>query len=150
MKHRLLIIALFFSLLTFTATAQLPAKQQREDKPFLFSRLSDKIEIPEIFFNQLLALKPGDTFHVSLPGQLEFHGFVLEKVNRAEGSTSMNLRLSNFNDALFNLSITTTSDNRHLIRANILHRRFADALLLRYENGRYFLEKQEQRLVLAE
>lgn len=149
MKHRLLIITSFLSLFTFTATAQFPAKQQRENKPFLFSRLSDKIEIPEIFLTQLLAFKAGDTFTVSLPGKLEFQGFVLEKVTHTEGNTSVNLRLSNFNDALFNISVTTF-DNRHVIRANILHRHFADVLVLRYENGRYFLEKQEQRLVLAE
>jgi hypothetical protein len=149
-KHFLLIIILLFSFFNLTTTAQLPVKQQREIKPSLFSHLTEKIEIPEIFLRKFFELKAGDSFSVAFSPKLSFHGFVLEKVSPSVGTISMNLRLKNYKDALFNLTITTTSENQSLIRARIIHRNFSDVLLLVYENGRYFLEKQEQRLVLAE
>lgn len=150
MKHLLLIITLFFTFSIFTASAQLPVKQHREEKPLLFSGLSNRIEIPAVLIQQFFALKAGDTFHVALPGNIIFRGVVLDKANPAAGTTSINLRLKNYQDALFNLSITTISDNQHHIRAMVLHRNFGDILMLRLENGRYYLEKQEQRLILAE
>ena len=116
----------------------------------LFNSFSERIEIPRIFIQQFFSLNTGDTFNLSLPGKFDFQGHVLEKGSPVEGTTSMNLRLKNFKNALFNLSITTHSDNQQEIRARIFHRHFADVLLLRLENGRYYLEKQEQRLVLAE
>ncbi len=150
MKHLLLIITLFFTLSSFTASAQLPVKQHRDQKPLLFSSFSERVEIPRVLLQQFFALNAGDSFSVSLPGDLIFQGYVLEKGNPVEGTTSMNLRLKNFKEALFSLSITTNPDNQQEIRARIFHRHFADVLLLRYESGRYYLEKQEQRLVLAE
>ena len=150
MKHLLLIITLFFTLSHFTASAQLPLKQHRDEKPLLFNSFSQRIEIPRVLLQQFFALNAGDTFSVTLPGNFVFKGYVLEKGNPVEGTMSMNLRLKNFNNALFNLSITTLSDNQQEIHARIFHRNFADVLLLRLENGRYYLEKQEQRLVLSE
>lgn len=150
MKQLLLIISLFFTVSIFTASAQLPVKQHRDSKPLLFGDFSNRIEIPEALLHQFFALHAGDTFTISLPGNLVFQGFVLAKQTAAAGTTSMNLRVKNFKDALLNLSITTTSDNQQLIRARIIHRQYADVLVLRLENGRYYLEKLEQRLVLAE
>ncbi len=150
MKHPLLIILLFFTLSTFTASAQLPVKQHREVKPLLFNGFTSRIEIPAILLHHFISLKTGDTFNVSLPGNLIFQGFVLEKTTPVAGTTSINLRLNNYKDALFNLSITTINNNQQIIRAMVIHRHYADVLLLRFENGRYYLEKQEQRLVLAE
>ena len=149
MKHLLLIIILLFKLSNFTVSAQLPVKQHRDEKPLLFSSFSDRFEIPEALLQRFFSLNAGDTFNVSLPGNFPLRGHVLEKQN-TEGGASINLRLQNFKDALFNLSKSTNADNTQVIRARVFHRQFADVLVLRLENGRYYLEKQEQRLVIAE
>lgn len=130
--------------------AQVPIRQDRPIKPELFGDFSGRPECNPLLFKQLFSFHKGDTFSLSLPGNLVFHVEVLEKVEKTPQTTSMNLRISNFKDALFNLSITTDIANIQTIRARVIHPRYGDVLNLKLENGRYYLQKEEQRLFLTE
>jgi len=62
----------------------------------------------------------------------------------------VNIRLENYDNALFNLSARLLADNSLAIQGRVLHPRYGDVLVLTKEEGKYFFRKKPQRLVMAE
>ena len=132
------------------STGQPPVRQYRYDKPLLFSHLKNQLEIPSSTLDYLFSLNIQDTFTIQL-GEIELYGIVTDqKIDVYNSAISTNLRLLNFKNALFNIVSIKNADNIPRIRGRIIHPKFGDVLILVPENGKYYLRKEEQRLVLTE
>lgn len=133
------------------AAAQEPpfVKQQIPDKPLLFSALPEKFEcsLPEL--EKLSNSRTSSDISLRF-GKVSFTGEVVARVQRSANVESINIRLTNFPGALFNLSITTQADNSKKISGRIIHPQSGDVLVLTEENNRYYLHKQPQKFFMTE
>ena len=84
---------------------------------------------------------------------LEFNyirGVLTEKVQRSPGITSINIKLSNYPGALFNITMNTESGSAGKINGRIIHPQSGDVLILTEENSTYYLKKQLQKFFMTE
>lgn len=125
-------------------------KQQRTEKPLLFRDFQLRSEFAELVIQELLLLHALDSFQFNLTGNYRLKGFVKEKVETSAGVLSMNLTITNYKNALFNLTLFTDPVNGQKITGRLIHPQYGDALHIVFENGRYYLEKIEQRLLLVQ
>jgi len=150
LKYLLFILSFYLTLHSLQSTAQLPVNQSRVKKPLLFSQVNYQVEIPSSLIEQIFLLKSADTFRLTI-GNIQLVGEVIERVvSVPNASTSVNIRINNFKNALFNIILITSKNNVQSIRGRIIHPNYADVLVLEPDNGRYYLRKIEQRLLLAE
>lgn len=129
-----------------SAQEPLPVKQHIPDKPFYFDKIPDKVycETSEL---DVLFQSPSTSVAIHLANGSLLRGTVAEKVQRGNGITSVNLRLSEFANALFNL---TYNEHTNKYAGRIVHPRSGDVLILTEENGRYYLRKQQQKFFMTE
>jgi hypothetical protein len=83
-------------------------------------------------------------------GDVQFAGQVIDKVQRSANMLNMNIRLTNYSDALFTLSVITTEDNKQKLVGRIIDPNSDDVLVLTEENNRYFFEKQPKEFFITE
>lgn len=146
-KISLLFVA---SVLFLDTTGQPPVRQARPNKPLLFSQVKNQVEVPVAVIEQFFLSNVNDSFSVQF-GEIEISGVVTDKkILGSDSSISINLRLVNFKNALFNIVSIKNNDSIPVIRGRIVHPKFGDVLILEPENGKYYLRKQEQRLLLTE
>lgn len=144
----ILVVCLFASTVT---TAQDPSivKQQIPDKPLLFAALPEKFEcnLPEL--EKASNSRTSEKINLQF-GKVLFNGEVIDRVQRSNNVESINIRLSNYPGALFNISITTQDDNSKKMSGRIIHPQSGDVLILTVENNKYFLRKQPQKFFMTE
>ena len=85
------------------AQEPIPVKQHITDKPFLFSQLPDRSDCITDELIQLFQAEPSSSIVIHLPGNRVLRGVITEKVQRSPGITSVNIKLSNYPGALFNI-----------------------------------------------
>ena len=73
-----------------------------------------------------------------------------EKVQRSPGITSINIKLSNYPGALFNITLNTESGYTSKMNGRIIHPQSGDVLILTEENSTYYLKKQLQKFFMTE
>ena len=90
--------------------------------------------------------------HVSLliSDNLVFSGEVIEKVELTDGIKNINIRLSNFGNALLNISFLNQQDNTYKIMGRVIHPKNADALVIAEENGKYYITKHKMEFFMVE
>lgn len=124
--------------------AQEPEKnlvQKKTTKPMLFGALPDHFELDAPALRKLFDAAEAADIHSQLSSQFIVSGKVLEKNQPAAGVWSMNLRLSNYQNALFNLSLHLMPDNSSVVKGRIVHPKFGDVLVLEKEKGRYYFRR---------
>jgi len=134
------------------AAQQLPTTEssKRGSKPLLFSNLPDSFEVDKQQLQQLFAAEKNDTVHLQLSSHFVASGQLVEKNHHTPGSVSVNVRVSNYANALFNVTLRLLADNSTQIQGRIIHPKFGDALLLYKENDKYFIKKQSTSLLLPD
>ncbi len=143
-----------FAILMFIASslkAQVapPLNQQAAEKPQLFKSLPAKMQFHLNSIQALFSTKTLEKFDIKLDNSLALEGTVIEVVQRSKQLVSMNLRLTSFPDALFNLS--RISENGIVkYTGRILSKDHGDIYLLTYENGNYFFIKQQLKFTMVE
>lgn len=123
---------------------------QKVDKPFLFAALPEVIECGEAELKKLISLAVNEQFNVQLSSQFRLEGKIVEKIHQNPGVFSINVRASNFHNALFNLSVRLQADNNTTIQGRIIHPRYGDVLVLSKEKNKYYFRKRSQSLYMPE
>jgi hypothetical protein len=77
-------------------------------------------------------------------------GEVIEKVETTAGTKNINIRLSNFGNALLNISFLNQQDNTYKITGRIIDPKNADALVIAEENGKYYITKLKMEFFMVE
>ena len=141
-------------ILTFNADCQsttaLPLNQHPVEKAFLFNQLPEKISCPEIALKNIFSAALNNNLSVALGQQLRIEGIVIAKVPVAPDQLSINIRCTNFQNALLNLSRLTQADGSFTYIGRIVSLQHGDVLLLWEENGQYSFIRQKQLLSMVE
>lgn len=123
---------------------------QRQAKPLLFANLPDSLEMNYAEFNKLINGVVNEQIIAQLSSTFRVNGKVQYKGQTQPGTFSINIKLQNYDNALFNVTMRLMADNSTLIRGRIIHPRYDDVLILSQEKGKYIFRKKYQRYVMPE
>jgi len=140
---------LLFTAFTSQSQVEPPINQQSADKPSLFSSLPEKFECSFTQLEKLFSISPPQRISLKLNSAFEIDGILAEKFERSSHFTSINIKLSNYADALFNLSRTEDKSGVSYT-GRIVSIKHSDALVLKRENGKYFFVKEQQKFLMVE
>ncbi len=149
---QLILVCLVF-LLNGQVHAQEPPAALREkklSKPSLFTSLPEQLEVASTELHRILSGDVNEKINAQLSSQFQVVGLVVDKNQHTPGSLTMNIRLQNYDNALFNLTIRFLADNSTSMQGRILHPKYGDVLELYKEGDRYYLKKILQRLYMPE
>jgi hypothetical protein len=150
MKH-LFIAGLFLCINLVAQSQEFPyVDQQPKEKPALFAGLGDKISVSTSIFQQLFSRAVNNQFTIRISQQFSIDGIVLEKVKISPQQESINIRCTNFANALFNLSIINLPNNKIRYTGRIISPTHGDLLALVEENGQYYFTRQKQLLTMVQ
>lgn len=138
---------------TFSVYSQEPEvalSVSKKAKPFLFAQLPEQFECSYAELQKLLSTGIDESFSLQLSSHFLIKGKIVDKTQQNSGSISINARLSNYSNALFNISISLLADNSSNIQGRIIHPRFNDVLILYKEKDKYLFKKQLQSLYMPE
>ena len=135
----------------FLASAQVPfTKDKKAEKPTLFASLPPKLTCNKPELEKILQYAKSDQISIKLSDHLILSGEVIEKVETSPGIQSMNIRLSNYGNALLHVSIFRQADNTNKIVGRVIHPKHADALEIAEENGKYYVTKHKMEFFMVE
>ena len=123
--------------------------QQIPDKASLFASLPDSFECNTNQLEKIFAGTPPQKISVRLNAIFEIDGVVAEKFERSNHLTTINIKLNNYADALFNVSRIEDKDGISYI-GRIVSIKHSDLLVLKKENRRYFFVRQKQEFFMVE
>ena len=153
MKNRYLAGLFGLFILTITtsfAQEAVPVKQHISDKPFIFSQLPDRFELPVAELTTLLAAQKSSAVTLTLAGGKALAGVVTEKIQQSPLLTSINIKVSNYPGALFTISVVSMDDHSQKITGRIVHPQGGDVLILTQDASRFFFEKRQQKYFMPE
>ncbi len=135
----------------FMTSAQVPStKEKRAEKSMLFASFPLKLTCNKPELEKILKYAKSDQISIKLSDNLILSGEVIEKVETSPGIQNMNIRLSNYGNALLHVSIFSQPDNTNTIVGRIIHPKHADALVIAEENGRYYVTKHKMEFFMVE
>lgn len=135
----------------FITSAQDPfSKNIRAEKSTLFASLPQKSPCSRPELEKILRYTKFEKFSIKLSDNLLLAGEVIEKVETSPGIQNINVRLSNYGNALLNISIFSQPDSTNTIVARIIHPKHADALVIAEENGRYYVTRHKMEFFMVE
>lgn len=152
MKHQFFMgFLLAFMSCGFITLAQDPfSKNIRAEKSTLFASLPQKSSCNRPELEKVLQHTKSEKISIKLSDNLILSGEVIEKVESSPGIQNINVRLSNYGNALLSLSIFSQPDNTNKIVGRIIHPKHADALVIAEENGRYYITKHKMEFFMVE
>lgn len=143
-------IALLVCIAPVSAQVAVPVNQHPVEKPSLFSQLPDKLTCTETVLQNVFKSLSGNQLSFQLNDQLSVTGIVLEKVAVTKQQLSINIRCTNYQDALLNISRIIQPDGTVRFTGRLVHPAYGDLLLLTEEKGQYYFVKQRQLLSMVE
>lgn len=150
-RHTLLLCVVLLMSMEFHAQEPLKAiTQERVAPPSLFSSLPEQFECDQTALQKIVSGSVNEQIIAQLSGQFLLKGIILEKVNRKGGAYSINFRVQNYHNAIFNISVRLLADNSITIQGRILHPQYDDVLVLSKERDKYFFRKKLLRLYMTE
>ena len=127
-----------------------PLNQRPAEKATLFNQLPEKNYCSATALQHIFSDSVNSTIAVTLSTSLKVEGIVLAKVAVTPDQLSINIRCTNYQDALLNVSRITEADGSFNYIGRIVSPRHGDVLLLWQENGQYFFIRQKQLLTMVE
>ena len=140
---------LVFTAFTSYSQVEPPLNQPATDRPSLFASLPEKFECSTDQLEKIFSLSPSQKISLKLNSGFTIEGVLAEKFERSSHFTTINIKLSNYSGALFNLSRSEDKSGISYI-GRIVSFKHSDALLLKKENGKYFFLRQKQELLMVE
>ena len=141
-------ILLFF--IPCTVNAQPPVPALLPEKPSLFSGLPEEFQISSQAIEKIFTGTSTGYIKISLENHGYFEGYVMEKVKRSTTVTTVNIRLTNYDGALFTLSKITSPGEKESYVGRIIHPHYGDALLAVNIHEKIMMKKEKQSLLLVE
>lgn len=124
--------------------------EKKQPKPLLFASLPQQFEVSSAELHRILAGNLNEKISAQLSSQFEVVGLVVDKNQHTPGTLTLNIRLENYRNALFNLTIRLLADNSTGIQGRVIHPRYGDVLELYKEKDRYYIKKVSQRLFMPD
>ena len=119
-------------------------------QPLLFKNLQSKTSCPLSVIDKSFSYNKGRQIILNIDADLTIAGEVLEKSQPDPQVETINVRCTNYSNALLTLSRIKQEDGS-ISYTGILHSRTSgDVLLLVNENGHYYFKKQQHSLVIAD
>ncbi|MBC7848826.1 MAG: hypothetical protein H7Y31_03780, partial [Chitinophagaceae bacterium] len=136
---------------SFPALSQppIPVKQFAADKPFIFTRFSSKTSCSLTDLAAIFQKVVDDSIAITIAGTYTLHGLIVEKLDRGE-ATSINVRLTDFPRAIFNLSMQHDPSGLETITGRVVDPGSGDVLILSRINNSYFFIKELQKHFMTE
>jgi hypothetical protein len=150
MQLILLCVVLFVSDQLYAQEPLAALREKKLSKPSLFTSIPEQLEVASSELHRILSSDVNEKIFAQLSSQFKVVGLVVDKNQRTPGSLTMNIRLENYDNALFNLTIRFLADNSTAIQGRIIHPKYNDVLELYKEKDGYFLKKISQRLYMTD
>jgi hypothetical protein len=127
----------------------LAPRQLLTEKPRLFSRLPEKFIVGKPILDKLFT---GSSKRISSAGNQEFpfDGEIIERVQKNPNVVSVNIKLTNYDGAMLNVSRIINSDLSVSYIGRAININSGDVLLLKNENGKFYFSKEKQSLTMVE
>jgi hypothetical protein len=150
MKHQIFLgfVLCICTLVTFSQTPV--SKDTRADKSSLFATLPTKSVCNRLELEKIIQLPIFSRVSLPLDHNIVLSGEVIEKVEPAAGIKNINIRLSNFGNALLHVTFHQQQDNTYKITGRIVHPKNAEAVVISEENGKYYLTKHKMEFFMVE
>jgi hypothetical protein len=150
MRSLFLLAALFvlFKAGAQPATVQSTARQAQ--KPLLFAALPDQFQVSRSELQKIFSASLNSSITLALSNELKIEGVLIDKTQHNPGSVSVNIRVTNYSNALFNITLKLQADNSAAMQGRILHPRYGDVLQLYKEGENYYVKKTSQALFMPE
>jgi hypothetical protein len=150
-RMQLTLLCVVFAHIVIHAQEPLSALREKKlSKPSLFTSVPEQLEVASSELYRILSSDVNEKISAQLSGQFQVAGLVVDKNQHTPGSLTMNIRLENYDNALFNVTILFQADNSTSIRGRIIHPKYSDVLELYKERERYYLKKVSQRLYMTD
>lgn len=150
MKHQISLgfVLCICALVTFAQTPV--SKDTRTDKSSLFATLPARSVCNRLELEKIIQLPISARISLPLENNMVLSGEVIEKVEPAAGIKNVNIRLSNFGNALLHVTFHQQPDNTYKITGRILHPKNAEAVIIAEENGKYYFTKNKMEFFMVE
>jgi hypothetical protein len=125
-------------------------REKKLSKPSLFTSVPEQLEVASSELHRILSSDVNERISAQLSSQLQLVGVVVDKNQHTAGSLTVNIRLQNYDNALFNLTIRFLADNSTSMQGRIIHPKYGDVLELYKQGDRYYLRKISQRLYMTD
>jgi hypothetical protein len=125
-------------------------REKKLSKPSLFTSVPEQLEVASAELHRILSSGVNEKIFAQLSSQFHLVGVIVDKNQHAPGSLTMNVRVQNYDNALFNITIRFLADNSTNIQGRIIHPKYGDVLELYKQNDRYYLKKISQRLYMTD
>ncbi|MFT3825543.1 MAG: hypothetical protein QM731_16610 [Chitinophagaceae bacterium] len=145
-----LLVCLLTTTITFAQQAEPQFRQVAPSKPGLFARFTSRTECNAKEINKLCAARIADAVSIQLSNDLTLTGEVTDRVQQTTVATTINLRLTNYEGALLNLTLLTQPDNTTKVSGRIIHPESGDILILTQENNKFYLTKESRKFLMTE
>lgn len=124
-------------------------RQLLTEKPHLFSHLPAKFVVGRPKLDNLFL---GTTKRISSATDPEFpfEGEITERVQKNPNVVSVNIKLSNYNGAILNVSRIINSDLSVSYIGRAVNVNNGDVLLLKNEDGKFYFTQEKQSLSMVE
>jgi hypothetical protein len=134
----------------WTQQSRLPGPNKQANKPLLFASLPSTFEVSATELQKIFSAGLNDDLLLNLSDHLLIQGKIVDKYQHNPGSVSINIRVSNYANALFNITLKLQADNSAAMQGRILHPKYGDVLQLYKRGESYFIKKTSQALFMPE
>ncbi len=146
-----IVLGLFLCVTMITNAQETPyINQHPVEKQPLFAAISGKLSISSSVLQQLFSRATNQHFALSISQQFIIDATVLEKVIISPQQESINIRCTNYANALLNISRIKLPDNKIRFTGRIISPSHGDVLTLTEENGLYYFTRQKQLLTMVQ
>jgi len=137
-----------------SATQPIPLNQHPVEKPALFAQLPNKFSCSPATIINLFSVKLNglhtDLLSADLAEGFHIEGIVLTRVAISPQQYNINIRCTNYQNALLNICRITLADGTVKYTGRLVHPDYGDLLQLQEENGQYSFIKQKKLLTMVE
>ena len=152
MKTHRIPVAILLCVISLQLTAQVaaPLNEQLTEKPSGFTALPEQFTISRLYLDQLFLGSSSAKVRLPIEHNKFLAGIVLERVQKNASIVTVNIRLSDYDEALFTISRRTTNSGAAEYTGRIINIRYADMMILKDDNQALYLVKEKQSLFLTE
>jgi len=150
MKTKIFLGASLFCVLSVTGFSQPRVPATLPNKPLLFARLPEQCSISTVAIQKIFGGTSGGFIKIPAEGYGYFEGYIIEKVWKSSAVININIKLTNYDGALFTISRIKGKDEKESFTGRIVHRNYDDVLLLVQDNEKLYLKKEKQSFILTE
>ena len=152
MKNHRISVAMLLCLISLQLTAQVkaPINEHPTDKPSGFTALPQQFSISRLYLDELFSVSSSAKVRLPIEHNTFLEGIVLERVQKSATIITVNIRLSDYNEALFTISRQTKNNGTVQYTGRIINIRYADMMVLKDDNHALYLVKDKQSLFLTE